>query len=133
MKKCIKKVMRGLRKKDSSPLPILAEKAYQMKKRVLIICFIGTRFHYLLTRFICVTRFSIKHQSFLLTRFLSLLTKFTFMLTRYLTMLTRYAKLVYKFYFTRTVDFLYFFTHATSNEYMRLNYNFFYYKNYMVE
>ncbi len=40
-------------------------------------------------------------------------------------MLTRYAKLAYKFYFTSTVDFLIYFTHTTSNEYMRLNYTFF--------
>jgi len=89
--------------------PDSSRKSLPNEKRVLIICFIGTRFHYLLTRFICVARFSSKHQSFLFTRFLSLLTKFTFMLTRYLTMLTRYAKLVYKFYFTSTVDFFIYF------------------------
>ena len=60
---------------------------------MLIIC--------LLDSIICLldlfglTRFSSKRQSFLLTRFLN--------------MLTRYAKLVYKFYFTSTVDFLIYF------------------------
>ena len=65
-----------------------------------------------------LTRFSSKHQSFLLSRSFSLLTRFIFMLTRY-------GRLVYKFTFTSTVDFLIYFTHTTSNEYMRLNYTFF--------
>ncbi len=38
-------------------------------------------------------------------------------------MLTRYAKLVYKFHFTSTVDFVIYF--STSNECMRLNYTYF--------
>ena len=38
-----------------------------------------------------------------------LLTRFLYLLTRFLTMLTRYTKLVYKFYFISTVDFLIYF------------------------
>ena len=65
---------------------------------MLIIC--------VLDSIICVlyffvpTRFSSKHQSFLLTIFLSMFTRFIFKLTRFLTKHTRYAKLVYEFYFT---------------------------------